>query len=62
MGTKTSMTTETVPLRAAISSQDDGGHWHFARGTTDPPLHTRLRLNWRFHAAANDPQQTKEIR
>lgn len=35
MGSKTSMTAETVPLRTAISSHDDGGRWHFAGAPTN---------------------------
>ncbi|MEV7776805.1 hypothetical protein [Kitasatospora sp. NPDC088351] len=43
MGTGTSMTAETVPLRTVLSSHGDGRRRHFARGTGDPPLHARFR-------------------
>lgn len=51
-GTETSMTAESVPLRTAISKQDEAGEQVFAWTTDDPPLHARYRLEWRFRSAA----------
>ncbi|MFD7450987.1 hypothetical protein [Kitasatospora sp. NPDC059827] len=56
------MTAETVPLCTVISSHGDGRRRHFTRGTGDPPLHACYRPEWRFRAAPNNQQQTKETR
>ncbi|MER7584331.1 hypothetical protein [Kitasatospora sp. NPDC097691] len=61
-GTEASTTAESVPLRTAVSRHDDGWWRHFAWATDDLPLHARFRLDWRFRAAANNQQQTKETR
>lgn len=47
-GTVTTMTAEGHPFRNPIKRTDDGGRRRFAWSTTDPPLHARYRLEWKF--------------
>lgn len=54
-GTVTTMTAEGHPFRNPIQRTDDGDRRRFAWSTTDPPLHARYRLKWRFRADDKEP-------
>jgi hypothetical protein len=47
-GTETTMTAESFPFRRAIDRHDEGDQVVFTWSTTEPPLHARYRLEWRF--------------
>lgn len=57
-GTETSMTAEASPLRSAPSQREENTMRVFTWSTTQPELHARYRLEWRFRARPEqDPKQ-----
>ena len=56
-GTETSMTAEAFPLRTAISRADADGIATFDWACSDPGLHARYRMEWRFRTP---PSVTRE--
>ncbi|GAA2875042.1 helix-turn-helix domain-containing protein [Streptomyces mexicanus] len=61
-GTETSMTAEASPLRSAPSRREDRGMRVFTWATTQPVLHARYRLEWRFRARPEQDATSGESR
>ncbi|MFI6658065.1 multiprotein-bridging factor 1 family protein [Streptomyces sp. NPDC050523] len=61
-GTETSMTAEASPLRTAPSRHSRGEAHVFTWATTQPELHARYRLEWRFRARPERDTNTREFR
>jgi peptide deformylase len=55
-GTETTMTAAALPLRTAIQSSPSGDRATYAWSTADPPLHARYRLEWKFRARPDVPE------
>jgi peptide deformylase len=52
-GMETSMTAETAPFRTSIVRAADGDRVFFTWSTSDPPLHARYRVEWKFKNATD---------
>lgn len=61
-GTETSMTAEASPLRSAPSRREGNGMCAFTWTTTQPVLHARYRLEWRFRARPEQDAMSGEFR
>jgi peptide deformylase len=61
-GTETSATAEAVPLRTGPAQSEDGSHVRYWWATTDPPVGTRYRLEWRFRSRPDGPDDHPELR
>ncbi|MCX5189012.1 peptide deformylase [Streptomyces sp. NBC_00268] len=60
-GTETSMTAEASPLRTAPSRREENGATVFTWSTSEPILHARYRLEWRFRAPARTERESKGV-
>lgn len=61
-GTETSMTAEASALRSAPSRREDNQMSVFTWSTTQPVLHARYRLEWRFRARPESDAREGESR
>lgn len=61
-GTETSMSAEASPLRSAPSRREENGMRVFTWSTTQPVLHARYRLEWRFRARPEKDAMSGEFR
>lgn len=61
-GTETSMTAEAFPLRTAISRADADGTATFDWACSDPSLHARFRMEWRFRTGPAVPRDDEDNR
>lgn len=61
-GTETSMTAEAPPLRSAPSRREENGMRLFSWSTTQPELHARYRLEWRFRTQSEQDVGHGEFR
>jgi peptide deformylase len=61
-GTETSATAAAIPLRTAPARAARSGHAVFSWATSDPPVGTRYRLEWRFRARPDDSREHPELR
>ncbi|SCG72321.1 peptide deformylase [Micromonospora coxensis] len=60
-GTETSMTAEPSAFRTPIARESDGENVTFTWATSEPPLHTRFRIAWRFKAATAKEDQVDTL-
>lgn len=60
-GTETSMTAEASPLRTPPLRTDEDGVRLFTWSTTQPALHARYRLEWRFRAHPEPAAREREF-
>jgi len=58
-GMETSMTAEATPFRDPISRDERDGRTYFTWSATDPPLHARYRIEWKFKA--NPSSETTDM-
>ena len=61
-GTETSMSAEASPLRSAPARREEDGMRVFTWSTTQPVLHARYRLEWRFRARPEQDAMSGEFR
>ncbi|MEU6201386.1 helix-turn-helix transcriptional regulator [Streptomyces sp. NPDC047061] len=61
-GTETSMSAEASPLRSAPGRREEDGMRVFTWSTTQPVLHARYRLEWRFRARPEQDAMSGEFR
>jgi len=55
-GTETTMTAAALPLRTAIRRSAGGDRSVYSWSTSEPPLHARYRLEWKFRARPDSPE------
>lgn len=55
------MTAEASPLRTAPSRREEDGGSIFTWSTSQPLLHARYRLEWRFRAQARTGRESKGV-